>query len=377
MPILKYIQYEWFKQKYRSTRFMQVFACSVVLFATVVLADSPRFSPVTPDYVLTFPHDYGAHPDFRIEWWYVTGWLETVDKEPLGFQITFFRSATGHNPDNPSRFAPKQLIIAHMALSDPDKGKVLYEQRSAREGFELSYARLGNTDIKLDDWRFVREIDGGYQVNMQAADFSLDLSLAPTQAMILQGDKGFSRKGPTLAQASYYYSEPHLNVAGTIFHHNQPVTVSGRAWLDHEWSSELLDAEAVGWDWVGANLADGSAFMAFQIRHKNGTQLWAQAILRDASGHVTQFKPEQIEFVPVRTWRSPYTEAIYPVVMRVHTDTAEWLLTPLLDDQELDSRQSIGAAYWEGAVTLTRDGQFAGQGYLELTGYADSLNLNR
>ncbi|MDP1557651.1 MAG: carotenoid 1,2-hydratase [Nitrosomonas sp.] len=345
------------------------------LMATGSVAEAPGFPLVVPDYKLTFPHDYGAHPGFRIEWWYVTGWLETADKKPLGFQVTFFRSATGHNPDNSSQFAPKQLIIAHVALSDPAVGKLMQEEKTARAGFDLVYAKEGNTDVKLDNWRFVREADGHYRVDMQARDFGLQLALTPTQMMLLQGDQGFSRKGPKPEQASYYYSEPHLSVSGAVFHQGKPVTVNGRAWLDHEWSSEILDPEAVGWDWVGASLDDGSALTAFQIRRKDGSRLWAYAALRDASGHVTLFKPEQVEFTPVRTWRSPHTDAVYPVAMRIRTDSTEWLLTPLLDDQELDSRRSTGAVYWEGAVTLTRDGESAGQGYLELTGYVAPLDL--
>ena len=352
---------------------MMVFTWS--LFAAVSFAGSPRFLPVVPEYKLAFPKDYGTHPGFRIEWWYVTGWLETPDKKPLGFQVTFFRYATDHNPENPSRFAPKHLIIAHLALSDPAVGKLMHEEKTAREVFDLAYSKQGSTDVKLDDWYFVREADGRYQVDMQGNDFGLKLSLKPTQPMLLQGEDGFSRKGPEPEQASYYYSEPHLQVAGTLFRQGKPVTVSGSAWLDHEWSTAYLDPNADGWDWVGANLDDGSALMAFQIRLKNGGKLWAYAALRDAAGDVTLFEPEQVEFTPQRTWQSPHTDAIYPVAMRIRTGETEWLLTPLFDDQELDSRQSTGAVYWEGAVTLTRDGQPAGRGYLELTGYVRPLDM--
>lgn len=360
-------------------RFFVGFARTIMLIVSLLItnifAESSRWMPVVPDHKLTFPHDYGAHQDFRIEWWYITGWLETEDNKPLGFQVTFFRYATGHNEDNPSRFAAKYLIIAHLALSDPAVGKLMHAEKTAREGFELAYAKQGNTDVKLDNWTLVREEDGRYQVDMQAGDFGLQLSLSPTQMPLLQGENGFSRKGPKPEQASYYYSEPHLSVTGTVFRHNQPVTVSGRAWLDHEWSTAYLDSDADGWDWVGANLDDGSALMAFQIRGKNGGKVWSYAALRDASGDVTFFKPEQVEFTPVRTWQSPHTDAIYPVAMRIRTGEIEWQLTPLLDDQELDSRQSAGAVYWEGAVTLTKDNEPAGKGYLELTGYVKPLTL--
>ncbi len=357
------------------SRFVSMIMLALSLVAAGTAAESSRLLPVVPDHKLTFPHDYGAHQDFRIEWWYITGWLETEDKKPLGFQVTFFRYATDQNHDNPSRFAAKYLIIAHLALSDPAAGKLVQSEKTAREGFDLAYARQGNTDVKLDDWTLVREQDGRYQVDMQTSDFGLRLSLAPTQMVMLQDQEGFSRKGPKPEQASYYYSEPHLNVTGTVFRHGKPVTVSGRAWLDHEWSTAYLDSDADGWDWVGANLDDGSALMAFQIRHKNGGKVWAYAALRDASGNVRFFNPEQVEFTPIRTWQSPHTEAVYPVAMHIRTGEIEWQLTPLLDDQELDARQSTGAVYWEGAVTLIRDNQPAGRGYLELTGYVKPLAL--
>jgi len=221
----------------------------------------------------------------------------------------------------------------------------------------------------------LRGENGRYETFIKAHDFTFRFSLIPTQIPMRQGEKGFSRKGPRPEQASYYYSEPQLQVAGTVTHHGKPITVSGTAWLDHEWSTEYLAPDADGWDWVGANLDDGSALMAFQIRGKNGNRIWAYAGLRDASGNITLFKPEQVRFDPQRTWRSPRTDATYPVSMRIRTGSTEWLLTPLQDDQELDSRQSTGAVYWEGAVTITRDGKPDGRGYLEMTGYVKPLRL--
>ncbi|MEN3295346.1 MAG: hypothetical protein V7642_4599 [Burkholderiales bacterium] len=345
------------------------------LLLPAAFAAPPQFSKVSPGQPISLPHDFGAHPNFRTEWWYATGWLETPDKKPLGFQVTFFRFATDHDAANPSSFAPKNLIIAHAALSDPDVGKLLHDQKIAREGFGLAYAKEGNTDVKLEDWTFVRDANGQYRAELKGHDFSLALSMTPSQAPMLQGDNGVSRKGPKEDQASYYYSEPHLQVMGSVTRDGKPVMVKGVAWLDHEWSTTVLDPDAVGWDWVGANLDDGSALMAFQIRTAAGSKLWAVATLRDKSGRITQFPPEQIRFVPQRTWRSPRTKAVYPVATRIETGPTVWTLTPLQDDQELDSRQSVGSVYWEGAVTVQRDGQPAGRGYLEMTGYVKALKL--
>ncbi|WP_232624464.1 lipocalin-like domain-containing protein [Paraburkholderia ginsengisoli] len=347
--------------------------------------EAAGFAAVTPDHPITLSQDSGAHAAFRTEWWYATGWLTTPDHQPLGFQITFFRSATGHDAADPSAFAPSQLIIAHAALSDPVVGHLAHDQRIGRQGFGLAYAQPANTDVKLDAWKIIRAADGHYNVNVDTNGFSLHLTLTPTQAPLIQGERGYSRKGPRPEQASYYYSEPQLRVSGNVVRPNAggsssshgETTVTGMAWLDHEWSSTLLDADAVGWDWLGANLVDGSALMAFKVRGRNGHSMWAHAALRDAMGRVTTFDPNQVDFTPVRTWRSPRTNTSYPVSMSVKTGALMWRLDPLMDDQELDSRQSTGAVYWEGAVRVNREGAEVGRGYLELTGYADALRTGR
>lgn len=347
----------------------------LLLMAQSAIAAPPQFSTVTPNHKLEFPRDYGAHPDFRTEWWYATGWLQTPDGKPLGFQVTFFRSATDHDRANPSRFAPTELIVAHAALSDPATGKLQHDQKIARAGLGLAQAQEGNTDVSLHQWHMQRQADGSYQVHLPTRDFVLKLNMKPTQPLLLQGEQGYSRKGPQPAQASYYYSEPQLQVSGQVTRKGKTTAVQGNAWLDHEWSTSVLDPAATGWDWVGANLDDGSVLMAFQIRAKNGSTLWKHATLRAANGKLTHYAGNALRFTPQRQWRSPRTGASYPVAMQIETGNTRWLLTPLQDDQELDSRQSTGAVYWEGAVKVSRDGQPAGRAYLELTGYLKPLKL--
>ncbi|QGZ37599.1 putative secreted hydrolase [Pseudoduganella flava] len=340
---------------------------------------APTFAPVAPlapGEALRFPRDFGAHPQHRTEWWYATGWLTTADGKALGYQVTFFRSRTGVDDANPSRFAPKQLIIGHAALSDPAQGKLLHDQRSARAGFGLAFASETDTDVKLAGWRMTRAADGRYRVTIPAADFALELVLEPTQPILLQGERGYSQKGPRPAQASYYYSKPQLRTTGTIVGAGgKRSAVTGVTWLDHEWSSQVLDPEAAGWDWVGANLDDGGALMAFRIRDKRGGKLWAHATWRDASGKITHYGPDDVTFTPRTRWRSPRTGAEYPVAMTVSTGATLWQLDPLQQDQELDSRRSTGAVYWEGAVTVSRDGRPRGRAYLELTGYVRPMKL--
>ncbi|MFM0505034.1 lipocalin-like domain-containing protein [Paraburkholderia caffeinilytica] len=367
-----------------SVRRLNAWLCVGFFVIAPAFAAAPEFTAVTPDHPIDLPRDTGAHAAFRTEWWYATGWLTTPDNQPLGFQITFFRSATGHDPADPSAFAPSQLIIAHAALSDPALGHLAHDQRIARQGFELAYAKPANTDVKLDAWKIVRAADGHYDVTVDANGFALHLALTPTQAPLVQGEGGYSRKGPRPEQASYYYSEPQLHVSGSVV---RPVvagskatgetSVTGTAWLDHEWSSTLLDSDAVGWDWLGANLTDGSALMAFKVRSRDGHAVWAHAALRNREGQVTTFGRDQVDFTPVRTWRSPRTNTSYPVSMMLKTGALTWRLDPLMDDQELDSRQSTGAVYWEGAVRVSRDGVNAGRAYLELTGYANALRIGK
>lgn len=356
-------------------------AARFVLLLVVLCARAAPFDPVVPGHALRFPRDLGAHPGHRIEWWYVTGQLDpsngpeksaTPGRGPLGFQVTFFRVRNPGAESNPSAFSPRQILFAHAALADPALGHLLHDQRSARAYDGLAEARSGDTNVWIDDWRLAREGDG-YRARIEADDFALDLSLATTQPILLEGDKGFSRKGPDPAQASDYYSEPQLRVTGTIRTRGRTREVTGLAWLDHEWSSELLAPEAVGWDWLGANLADGSALMAFRMRAKDGRVLWSQATFRAKGGAPVAFEGGSVRFNVRRTWKSPRTGIDYPVAMELVVGNRRWTIDPIMDDQELDARASTGTLYWEGAVRIAGDGAPGGGGYLELTGYADRV----
>ena len=329
------------------------------------------FPPVMAGRPIEFPRDAGAHPDYRIEWWYVTGHLESK-RGPLGFQVTFFRLRNPDAETNPSRFSPRQLLFAHAALADPSKGRLLHDQRSARAMAGLVEAKAGDTDARIDDWSLKRE-GAGYRTRVEAETFALDLVMTPTQPVMLQGDRGFSRKGPAATQASYYYSEPQLRVEGRVKSAGESLDVGGVAWLDHEWSSEILAQEALGWDWLGANLDDGTALMAFRIRGKDGAAVWAGATYRKPGAPSQSFAPAAIRFEPRRTWKSPRTGTSYPVAMDIDVGATRWRLEPLLDDQELDARASTGTLYWEGAVRVTGPGDARGRGYLELTGYAERV----
>ena len=346
-------------------------AAAAVPFAA---AADIEFAVVTPR-PLAFPRDHGAHPDYRTEWWYLTGWLDAP--QPIGFQITFFRTRTEIDPANPSRFAAKQLIIAHAAIADPARGSLLKDERIARAGFGIAGASEADTDVRLDRWRFARRADGAYECSVPARGFTLQFTAAASQPLLLQGDGGFSRKGPQPAQSSYYYSQPQLRVQAMLQHDGITRKLTGTAWLDHEWSSTLLDPDAAGWDWVGMNLDDGTALTAFQIRRRDsGEKLHAYASLREAGNAVSRvFAAGDVDFAPIERWTSPRTRAVWPVAQRIRVGGRTFETRPLFADQELDSRASTGAVYWEGASLLAEGGRRIGRGYLEMTGYVEPIRL--
>lgn len=346
---------------------------ALLCFAAFCNAAEPRFAEVTPGATLAFPRDHGAHPEFRTEWWYATGHLTTDNGRALGFQVTFFRSRTGIGEDSPSKFAPSQIIFAHAAVADATHGKLRHDERIARAGAAV-YARTETLDVRLDRWS-MKLNENVIATRVNAKDFTLDLNLAITKPPVLQGDAGYSRKGPLPQQASYYVSLVQLQVSGSVTVAGKSERVKGIAWFDHEWSTEYLAADAAGWDWLGANFDDGGALMAFRMRSKSGGVLWASATRVRADGKIEKLQPDQVLFAPLRTWRSPRTGATWPVEMQLAVGAETLHLRPWMDDQELDSARSTGITYWEGAVDVMRDKQRVGRGYLELTGYVKPIRF--
>lgn len=338
---------------------------------------APVYDTVSREHVLSFPRDYGAHPGFRTEWWYVTGWLEREGASACGLQITFFRSRTGHSDDNPSTFAPRQLLFAHVALALSERGRLLHEERAARAGAGGVRFSESDTAVTIGDWSFTRDAGTGrYAARLAGRDLDLALDLTPSGPPIAQGDKGYSQKGPRPEQASHYYSEPQLAVTGTVgagtAGERSRWKVTGRAWLDHEWSSTLLDERAAGWDWIGLNLDDGGSLMAFRIRTADGAILWSHAARRDPQGRLIDIGADA-RWMPKRWWASPRSQARYPTSFDVSIGIEVLTLQPLMDDQEIDARRSTGGYYWEGAVAVLSGARRVGRGYLELTGYAARL----
>jgi predicted secreted hydrolase len=174
------------------------------------------YAPVLPGRPLRFPEDEGSHPAFRTEWWYITGWLEPRERAPVGFQVTFFRTRPQVDERNPSLFAARQIIIAHAALSDARRGRLTHDQKLARAAFGLAGATEKKMHVWVDDWSLAREDRSSYRVRIPAREFAMDLRFSARQPPLVQGDAGYSRKGPRPESASYYYSIPQLQVEGTL-----------------------------------------------------------------------------------------------------------------------------------------------------------------
>ncbi|AEG93716.1 Conserved hypothetical protein [Ramlibacter tataouinensis TTB310] len=341
------------------------------------LAMAPRPARALPPRTLVFPRDHGAHPDFRTEWWYITGHARAGDGREFGFQLTFFRSRVDATQALKSGFAARQLVFAHAAVTDVRGRRLWHDQRIARAGFGIAQADEDDTRVRLRDWSLQRRPDGSYAAQLPAGGFSLQLEFAPTQPLLLQGRAGLSRKGPDEKQASYYYSQPQLAARGRLgLQDGGELELAGRAWLDHEWSQELLHPEAAGWDWIGMNLEDGGALTAFRLRRPDGTAVWDGGSFRAPGREPESFRPGQTEFLARRRWTSPLSGASYPVEWAVRTPAGPYTVRAVIDNQELDSRASTGAFYWEGlSDLLDGDGRRVGRGYLEMTGYAQRLRL--
>lgn len=352
---------------------------------------APAPGPLKPR-ALRFPRDHGSHNDSRTEWWYLTGQASDASGRAFGFQVTFFRRRIDGTETLQSRLAARHLLMAHAAITDVQSGRLFHEQRIARwnglppaQPERSVFASEHDTHIRLRDWRLERETSGAYATYIDSDTLHIALQATPRQPWLLQGDQGFSRKGPDPAQASFYISHPQLAVKGRLGLGSQRFDITGTAWLDHEWSESLLHPEAVGWDWIGINLNNGDSLTAFQLRRADGSALWAGGSFRaNGSAEGARFQPTDLEFTPQRHWTSPRTGARYPVEWRLSTPAPHagtparttYTLKAVIDPQELDAQASTGTVYWEGLSDLfDSNGQRVGHGYLEMTGYARRLAL--
>ena len=355
-------------------------ALLVAALVPVLLAQSPGL-PITdgwrlaePGYTFAFPRDHGSHPEYRIEWWYYTGNLEALDGRRFGYQVTFFRIGVDAAPANPSRWAVRDLHMAHLAVTDVTAGHQVTAERFDRGGVGWAGARERTLDVWNGDWR--ADLDGEtHRVSAADDTFGVDLRLEPGKPPTLHGDAGLSRKGAEPGNASHYYSMTRMPTAGQLRLDGERIDVTGTSWMDHEFGTTFLEPGQVGWDWFSLQLDDGTDLMIYKFRRGDDQpDAFSSGTWVDPDGTTTGLSREQFVLVPGRRWTSPSSGAAYPVDWRVGVPSRQADLTveALVDAQELDTANSTGVTYWEGAVAVRGrigEREIRGRGYLEMTGY--------
>ena len=335
-----------------------------------------------PGAILDFPQAHASHPDFKIEWWYLTGHLWTEDGKRFGYQATFFRSALKEPSEQSlSEFGSSQLYLTHMALTEIDTGQFHFEERLSREGWD-AWARTDRLNVRNGNWSLVATKDDVSEMQLQASvnsDVSWNLELRQEKPLVRFGEDGTSRKGPNPEARSYYLSFTRLTADGTVTINGREFAVAGLSWMDHEIASNQLDPDYIGWDWIAIQLADGWEVKAYLLRDKDGTSSPFSALIWiDPEGKPLYRTVDQFDWEKPSYWTSPETAAEYPnapVILTQHPTSGEdvtFRFVPLLDEQEL---ALPGTTYWEGAGrVMDANGNEIGSAYLELVGYAGEID---
>jgi predicted secreted hydrolase len=366
-----------------------VLAHALVLVAALTgvpptAAQSPAdpWHRATPGRPLRAPEDHVAHPEYRIEWWYYTGNVRGTDGRAYGYQVTFFRVGVDAAPVNPSVFAVRDIYMAHVAITDPGGVGHVFADRLNRAGVHWAGAREDRYDVWNENWRVSLDPQGRHRITVDAGAFALDLTLHPGKRPVLQGDRGYSRKGRDPGNASHYYSLTRMPSSGTIRIGERTVSVSGTSWMDHEFGTSALDEGTRGWDWFALQFDDGRELMLYQLRLEDGSPgPYSSGVLVDTDGGIQSLAVDDFTVTPTRTWRSARSDATYPVEWAVDVPKAglHFAVRAVVDAQELRTRRSTNVTYWEGAVRVDgtsdatggrRPGRLTGVGYLEMTGYS-------
>jgi predicted secreted hydrolase len=359
-----------------ASRLMLMMIALVVTLAAV--AEEPQWRQVAGPPELSFPRDHGAHFEYRTEWWYVTGLVADAQQRRYGFQITFFRQ--GIEPGDPkpgqSSLRARQIVAAHLAIADLSKQRFHHAERLRRIAGGLAGASQTRLEVWLEDWQMVRADNG--VITMTARDpaqaIGLDLELRPQRALVRHGDRGYSQKGEAIGNASAYLSWTRLAVEGELFLPEGGRAVSGAAWFDHEWGTSQLGDGVVGWDWFSLRLEDGRDLMLYQLRQADGgASPHSSGTVVEIDGTTSTLARDDAVIEVLDRWKSTATGAHYPVRwrLRVPTHDIDLEVRALLADAELDGSATTGVIYWEGAVVAS--GSSNGEGYVEMTGYAGTL----
>lgn len=332
-------------------------------------------SPIT----FEFPKDHGAHNDFQTEWWYYTGNLATESGRRFGYQLTFFRRAVippEMRINRASDWSVEQVYLAHFALTDVQSGQFYASEKIARGAAGLAGA-VGEPayQVWLDEWQVVQVGENEYFMQAKTDQVAVEFQLINRKGEILQGEEGYSRKGEESGNASYYISQTRLDTQGKITISGVNYKVSGLSWMDHEFSTSALGEDQVGWDWFSLQLDNDTEIMLFTLRKEDGSiDSFSSATLILADGRTQKFNSNQFTVEVKEQWKSPKTGAVYPSGWRIFIPEVEILIDvrPLIPDQEL----MVSYVYWEGAVFAQGnmgDRTVSGYGYVELTGYGQSM----
>ncbi len=347
-------------------------------------AQAPGWKDARPGYAFSFPRDHASHPDYKIEWWYYTGNLAAEGGRRFGYQLTFFRVGVDPQPENPSRWAVRDLFMTHLAVTNVEAGTFRYAERLNRAGVGWAGAttdayRVWNEDweVRLDDGDSEEGAAGAHLLRAIDTDLGVELRLDLGGAPVIHGTDGISQKGSREGNASHYYSLTRMPTRGTLIVDGERVAVEGVSWMDHEFGTSFLEEGQVGWDWFSIQLDDGADLMLFQLRRRDGSRdpRSSGTLVTTDPRTVTRIAVDDFELQPGRPWRSPGSNATYPTEWKIHVGRRglDVVVRAAVDDQELRTDESTGVTYWEGAVevTGTRDGApVTGRGYLEMTGYA-------
>jgi predicted secreted hydrolase len=341
--------------------------------------DTAGYARVTGPREFRFPDDHGPHPEYRTEWWYFTGNVVARDGRRFGYQLTLFRNAIAPSPPPiDSDWATNQVFMAHLAVTDA-RGRTFHGfERFARAAAGLAGARVRPLHVWLEDWRIeqIEPTDHAsiFPLRLAAgeAGIGIDLVITATKPLVLQGERGYNRKGAQPGNASHYYSFTRLATRGSIILHGDTLPVRGESWLDREWSTFALADGQVGWDWFALQLGDTTELMYYQIRRTDGSaDRWSRGSFIAADGVPRSLARDDVRLDVLDEWTSP-RGGRYPSRwrLRVPALALDVEIVPVLADQEHDAY----VRYWEGAVDVrgTRAGRaVAGRGYVELTGYAE------
>lgn len=351
------------------------------LIAVFFLLTSFTYQAALPGRELSFPRDHFSHPDFKTEWWYYTGHLETESGKQYGYQVTFFRFGLRdrqQEKNSPPLFT--DLYMAHFALSDIRGKKFFFRERANRGYEDKAGASTSRYSVWNEDWK-VEQKDGSHVINVKDRDKILRLHLTPLKPPVLHGQRGLSQKGEGRGRASYYYSLTRLGTEGELEIGGKKEKVSGLSWMDHEFSSNQLREDQVGWDWFSIQLDNNTEIMLYLIRRKDGSpDPYSSGTLVFASGESRHLELSEFRVEILDRWKSPKSDGDYPVRWRVAVPAEEIDLeiVPFFPSQELETKKSTRVTYWEGAVQVQgsfREKPVEGQGYVEMTGYVEKLKM--